>query len=373
MDFTEHRMPNTKRYFSGKQLLHPLLWWASGLYGSGMRFRFWLYRRHLLTTRGLPLKVISIGNLAAGGTGKTPHAALVARYLQKKGIKTAVLSRGYRGTKVKEGAVISDTGSLRGTLEEGGEEPYWLAQKLPGIPVVIGKNRYRSGMLCFQKWQTEWVILDDGFQHLNLKREIDILLLPGHQPLGSGRLLPLGFLREPIEEMRRADIILITHAERLDFSQREDMAGEIRSRVPAIPVFFSEHKPKVLWSYPNKKEIPLSELAGKQVVGFCGLASPESFIFSLKQLQADPVNLVEFPDHHYYREKDKRSLEILCRSLKNNWLVTTEKDALKLGKWEPTDLQILVLGIEVEIEGDAFWELLDLKIGQEARGLRQKV
>ena len=112
-------MPSTKRYSFLKQLLHPLLYVASGLYGSGVRFRLWLYRRHLLPTRTLPLKVISIGNLTAGGTGKTPHTALLARYLQKKGIKTAVLSRGYRGTKVKEGAVISDTGSIPGTLEEG--------------------------------------------------------------------------------------------------------------------------------------------------------------------------------------------------------------------------------------------------------------
>jgi tetraacyldisaccharide 4'-kinase len=370
MDLTEHRVPETYRHFLVRQLLHPFLYASSVLYGAGVRFRLWLYRRHFLPTRSLPLKVISIGNLAAGGTGKTPHAALVVRYLQKKGIKTAVLSRGYRGTKVKEGAVISDTGSIRGTLEEGGEEPYWLAQKLPGVPVVIGKDRYRSGMLCFNKWQTDWVILDDGFQHLNLKRDIDILLLPAHQPFGSGRLLPLGHLREPIEEMRRADIILITHGERLDLSQREAVSGEIRSRVPSIPVFFSEHKPKVLWSYPHKKEVPLSELAGKQVVVFCGLASPESLIFSLKQLQADPINLVEFPDHHYYREKDKRSLEILCRSLKNNWLITTEKDALKLGKWEPTELQILVLGIEVEVQGEAFWELLDMKIGPEATSMR---
>ena len=188
--------------------------------------------------RGLPLKVISIGNLTAGGTGKTPHAALVARYLQDQGIKTAVLSRGYRGTKMKEGAVISDRESIRGTLEEGGEEPYWLALKLPGIPVVIGKDRYRSGLLCFQKWQTEWVILDDGFQHLGLKREIDILLLSSHFLFDSEKLLPLGFLREPIEEMRRADIILITHAERLNFSQQEVMAGEIRSRVSFHPGFF---------------------------------------------------------------------------------------------------------------------------------------
>ncbi len=362
-------MINNKHYFFKKQLLQPILCVFSGLYGSGIRCRLWLYQRHLLPTQTLPLKVISIGNLVTGGTGKTPHTALVARYLQNKGIKTAVLSRGYRGKKMKEGGVISDRSSIRGTLEEGGEEPYWLAQKLPGIPVVIGKDRYRSGWLCFQQWQTEWVILDDGFQHLNLKREIDILLMPGHEPFGSKRLLPLGDLREPIEEMQRADIILITHAERLGFPQRDEITANIRSMVPSIPVFFSEHKPLVLWSYPDKKEIPLNELAGNPVVAFCGLADPESLFFSLKQLQADLVHSVKFPDHHFYQEKDKRSLENLCRSLKINRLVTTEKDALKLGDWAPIDLQLIVLGIEVEIQGSGFWEFLDQRIKQEAQSM----
>ncbi|MBI4768116.1 MAG: tetraacyldisaccharide 4'-kinase [Deltaproteobacteria bacterium] len=355
-----------------KQLLYPLLYAASGLYGFGVRVRLWLYRRHLLSTRNLPLRVISIGNLTAGGTGKTPHTALVARYLRGKGIKIAVLSHGYRGTKVTEGAVISDMGSILGTLEEGGEEPYWLAKKLPGIPVVVGRDRFRSGWQCFQQWRTEWVILDDGFQHLSLEREINILLLSGQLPLDSERLLPLGFLREPLKEMRRADIIVVTHAEELDFFQRKERAGEIRSRVPSIPVFFSEHKPRVLRSYPDKKEIPLSELTGKQVVAFCGLAYPDSLMFSLRQLQADPVQLVKFPDHHYYREKDKRYLETLGRSLRVPWLVTTEKDDLKLGQWAPADLQILVLGIEVEIQDPAFWELLDRKIDPEGRAQRRE-
>ena len=108
------------------------------------------------------------------------------------------------------------------------------------------------------------------------------------------------------------------------------------------------------------------------MVAFCGLAYPDSLMFSLQQLQADPVQLVKFPDHHYYREKDKRYLETLSRSLKVHWLVTTEKDDLKLGRWVPDDLKILVLGIEVEIQDPAFWELLDQKIGPEASGLRRE-
>jgi tetraacyldisaccharide 4'-kinase len=348
-----------------KRLLFPINWMGAGLYGFGVCLRLWLYRLQLLRSRRLPLKVISIGNLSVGGTGKTPHTALVAGYLQKKGSKVAILSRGYRGTMEKEGAVISDGQSLLGTVVEGGEEPYWLAQKLPGVPVLVGRDRYRSGLLCDQTWQTQWAVLDDGFQHLSLKRDLNILLLPGHQPFGSGGLIPLGQLREPIREMRRADIILITHAERLDPSGRDNIAREIRSRTSTIPVFFSEHKPATLWRYPDKEVFSLSWLEGKPLLAFCGLADPESLTFSLEQLGADPVKLVEFPDHHFYREEDKRVLEALSRSLSLTLMVTTEKDALKLGEWTSRDLQILVLGIEVEVQGPGFWELLDQRTGQE--------
>ncbi|MBA4394137.1 MAG: tetraacyldisaccharide 4'-kinase [Desulfobacca sp.] len=349
-----------------KRLLFPLSWMGAQLYGLGVGLRLWLYRLQLLPSRRLPLKVISIGNLVVGGTGKTPHAALLGGYLHKKGIRVAILSRGYRGTKMKTGAVISDGLSMLGTVEEGGEEPYWLAQKLPGVPVVVGQDRYRSGLLCGQKWQTQWVVLDDGFQHLSLQREINILLLPGHQPYGTGKLIPLGRLREPIREMQRANSILITHAERLDPVGRNNLKKDIQSRTSNLPVFFSEHRPAALWRYPDKTVLALSWLEGKRVLAFCGLAEPESFIFSLKQLGIDPVKLVEFPDHYFYQEKDKKSLERLCRSLQINLLLTTEKDALKLGEWKVADLQILVLGIEVGIEDQAFWKWLDQRISHEA-------
>lgn len=355
-----------------KQLLYPLAWSITVLYGLGVRLRLWLYRVHLLPTRRLPIKVISVGNLVVGGTGKTPHTALLALFIQKKGLKTAVVSRGYRGTAMKKGAVISDGHALLGTVEEGGEEPYWLAQRLAGIPVVVGRDRYRSGMQCVHQWQSEWIVLDDGFQHIQLEREIDILLLAGHRPFGEGNLLPLGTLREPIQEMNRADIIVITHAERLEPAVRIDLASRIRSRTPLIPIFFSQHRPALLWTFPGKEVLPLSWMKGKRILAFCGLAEPESLSFSLNQLGAEPIKLVKYPDHHFYQDNDKRYLEILSRSLGIDILVTTEKDALKLGTWEAKGLQILVLGIEVEILDSAFWTLLDQKVGQKEKGERQK-
>jgi tetraacyldisaccharide 4'-kinase len=335
---------------------------AAFLYGLAVRFRLRLYQKGFLPTRRLPFRVISIGNLIAGGTGKTPHTALLAGYLQKKGMKTAILSRGFRGTGMRHGAVVSDGQAIRSTVQESGEEPLWLAQKLEGLPVVIGRNRYRSGMEFLRNGPTEWVVLDDGFQHLALARDINILLLPGQRPLASERLLPSGMLREPLEAMKRADIILITHAEHLDNTAREAWISEIRSR-SSVPVYFSEHRPSMLWQYPDKKNLPLTWLKDKRVLAFCGLADPDSFWFSLRQLGADLIKRVAFTDHHHYGEKDLRGLETLSRTIKPDLLVTTEKDAIKFNKWPVTDFPLVVLAIEVEIQESGFWNWLDREVG----------
>jgi tetraacyldisaccharide 4'-kinase len=335
---------------------------AAFLYGLAVHLRLWLYKKGVLPSRRLPLKVISLGNLIAGGAGKTPHTALLAGYLHEKGIKTAVLSRGFRGKGTKHGAIVSDGRTIRSTIEESGEEPFWLAQKLKDLPVVIGRDRFRSGLECLEKWQTECVVLDDGFQHLELARDLDILLLPGHRSLSLERLLPQGMLREPLESMNRANIILVSHAEQLDDRARRNWVSEIQSRT-SLPVFFSEHRPSSLWRYPDKEELPLLWLQGRKVLAFCGLADPDSFRFSLQQVGTAPVHLKAFPDHHQYREKDKEELEALARSSKANLLVTTEKDAVKFGDWSPVDLPLMVLGVEAAIQDPGFWDLLDREVG----------
>jgi tetraacyldisaccharide 4'-kinase len=335
---------------------------ASVLYGLGVRFRLLLYAKGLLPSRRLPLQVLSIGNLTAGGTGKTPHTALLALYLKNLGLKTAVLSRGYRGTKMRKGTVLSDGRSVTGTVEEGGEEPIWLARNLAGVPVLVGKDRFQSGLYCHQTWQTDWVVLDDGFQHLQLYRDVNILLISGHRPLEAERLLPWGFLREPKEEMRRADVILITHCERVEKAQREQIRKEILRRMPSVPVFFSRHQPVWIRSIFDQGKLPLSTLEGKKIIGFCGLADPGSFEFSLRQLGAHPLRIIPFADHHTYEGKDKKYLEAMGKEYGIDYLVTTEKDALKLGDWDPSPLRLLVLGITIEILEKDFYEWLDRKV-----------
>jgi tetraacyldisaccharide 4'-kinase len=344
-------------------LLLPLAFAVSQLYGLGVRIRLWLYRHRLLTVRNLPCNVISIGNLVVGGTGKTPHVALLASYIRDQGFETAVLSRGYRGRKMKQGAVLSDRRNLLASWEDGGEEPCWLAKKLPGIPVLIGKNRYRSGLLAHQRWATAWAILDDGFQHLALERTINILLLNASRPFGNGWLLPLGSLREPAGEIHRADVVVITHSEQISSQEKMELLSKIKGWVAPKPVFLSEHSPIGLKEYQAEVPLPLSWLKGKKVLAFCGLARPDSLAFTLEQQEVDFLDLVVFPDHHLYREKDLGTLTSRARALGVDCLVTTEKDALKFKNWQPVEPKILILEIECRIRDLNFWRLIDRRLG----------
>lgn len=324
--------------------------------------RLSLYRLGLLPVQRLPLSVISIGNLVVGGTGKTPHTALIAEHFRRRGRKVVILSRGYGGDKSAKGAVISSPEKIIGTLQEGGEEPFWLAEQLPGVAVVIGKNRYQTGLLSRERWGVDLAILDDGFQHVGLERKANILLIPAHEPFGTGGLLPLGTLREPRKQISRADVVIISHTEMIAAGEQTALEGQIKALLPEVPIFFSRHVPQRLWKYPEGESRPLSWLKGKRVLAFCGLGQPESFRHSLKALEVELVSLKPFRDHQVYQEKDKHRLLEEAAFLKAEVLLTTEKDALKLGNWLDGRADLLVLAIGVEIPDRNFWDVLESKI-----------
>ncbi|MBI5585976.1 MAG: tetraacyldisaccharide 4'-kinase [Deltaproteobacteria bacterium] len=331
---------------------------TGGLYRLGISTRLALYRRGWLPVRRLPFPVISVGNLTVGGSGKTPHVALIAAYFKKKGIRVVVLSRGYGGEKSRSGAVIATDREIVGTVEEGGEEPYWLAEHLPGVPVIIGRNRYRSGMLAFERFQAQLAVLDDGYQHLALARDMNILLLPAHRPFGEGGLLPIGTLREPESQIKRADLLVITQAEMVPEENRPALQTRIQARRPQTPLFFSSHEPRSLWRFPGREPQPLSWLKDKRVLAFCGLARPESFAHSLRAAGAEVARLVPFRDHYGYREKDLRRLARQAEEAEAAAVVTTEKDALKLPDWLGGP-PLFVLQIEVVLPDPEFWRRMD--------------
>ena len=185
---------------------------AAGVYGGVGRLRAALYRRGVLRARRLPCPVIAIGNLTVGGTGKTPMAIHVAGLLQQLGYRVAVISRGYRGLAEKTGGVVSDGANLRMTAAQAGDEPYLMALLLPGVPVVVGRSRLRAGLCALAAFGVDVLVLDDAYQHLQLARDLNLLLLDQAAPFGNGQVLPRGVLREPISALTRADAVVFTRA-----------------------------------------------------------------------------------------------------------------------------------------------------------------
>jgi tetraacyldisaccharide 4'-kinase len=322
-------------------LLSPLAL-ASTLYRQLAILRYQYYQRGLFSSRKLPIPVISVGNLTVGGTGKTPATLYLARLFQSQGKRVVVLSRGYKGSASQKVNIVSDGEQILLSPNEAGDEPFLLAEKLPGIPVLTGKDRGLLGEYAQRELAAEVVILDDGFQHLKLQRDLDIVLVDGKNPLGNGFLLPRGTLREPPEQLARAHLFLVTQLD----TKKDGEAVErlIRLHNRSAPVFFAQYAPVTLEGVQKGEMLPLEYLRGKEVVALAGVARPESFLQLLIQLGAHVVRTLLYPDHHRYQPQD------LNKSEKDLVIVTTEKDAVKLRPLSLPDREILALGIELTID-----------------------
>ena len=250
------------------------------VYGVVVWIRAILYRRGFFKTRQLPCRVLSIGNVTLGGTGKTPLVVVLARELLKQGMHVGILSRGYKGLKERTGGVLSDGTRIYLTPAEAGDEPCMLAQMLSGVPVLVGKKRYEMGIHAYERFGIDVLILDDGFQHLRIKRDVDIALIDAQRGFGNGRLFPRGPLREPLRCLRRASMLILTKAEP---SQPLDaIEGVLRSYAPAIPLYHSRYKPIALVEGGVGKVWPPQFIQGKKVLAFSGIADPSYFVYLLQ-------------------------------------------------------------------------------------------
>ncbi len=187
--------------------------WVSYAYGFLMRARARLYQDGILAARRLPCRVVSIGNITAGGTGKTPMTIRVAKMIRDQGYRVAVISRGYRGRLEKRGGIVSDGSTILVGPRDAGDEPYLMASLLEGIPVVVGSRRYEAGLLTVAHFRPHVIVLDDAFQHLRLQRDLNILLLDSRAPFGNGHVLPRGRLREPLRALGRAHVFVLTRCQ----------------------------------------------------------------------------------------------------------------------------------------------------------------
>ena len=308
------------------RLLMALLVPLSLSYALIQRLRARLYRTGILKTRHLPRPVISVGNITVGGTGKTPVSALIARLLLERGVKVAVLTRGYGGSMEGQTAVVSDGRELLLNAEQCGDEPYLLASTVAGLMVVMGSNRHAAGLLAMERLAPDIFLLDDGFQHLALHRDLDILLLDSGRPFGNGWTLPAGLLREPITATKRADLIVHTRC------------PEGNTPGPAVigkPRCIARHRLGTLIPLSGGASLAFPAMAGRTTMAFAGIAEPGAFFNGLAERGVNLVRTLAFPDHVRY--DDTRIAELVASLEKCGAVcaVTTEKDGVKLQSLSP--------------------------------------
>jgi tetraacyldisaccharide 4'-kinase len=339
-------------------LWSPLLTFSSALYGIGIRLRLWAYEYGLFKRESLPGFVISVGNITAGGTGKTPAVLMLAQWARNEGHPVAVLSMGYGGQYRTKVLSVSDGNRIKAGPEEAGDEPYLLATRLSGIPVVVSKKRFLAGLFAHEKYGCDFFILDDGFQHLELHRDLNLALIDSTDPLGNGNLLPRGPLREPVEQLARANACIVTRCE--GQGSGEIVPRFLKVKFSSIPVFCADHVPESV-VFPHSKEVNRPEfLNGKRVLAFAGIARPERFKQTLIGLGADVAYFEEFRDHYPFKWDDINALMQMKEKQGAEYIITTEKDWVRVSPFAAgrTDMAYLTINFEFTSGREEFFRMI---------------
>ncbi|MEJ2038431.1 MAG: tetraacyldisaccharide 4'-kinase [Desulfosarcinaceae bacterium] len=344
---------------------HPLLspatvlWLASLVYEAGVGYRARLYRKGRKTSLRLTRPVVSVGNIALGGTGKTPMTVHIARIMSGEGYKAVILSRGYKGDHGRNVVAVSDGHRILADARQVGDEPCLMAHLLPGLPVVVGRDRHAAGKFAIHRFSPDFLLLDDGFQHLRLARDLNLLLLDGRHPFGNGHLFPRGMLRESPRALARSDAIVLTRAVQAD----SPMNAASRFSDGERPVFRAAHRPVVRGQVARGSACPaLSEfepvplgsswLKSLPLFAFSGLAGNAGFWESIRQAGGAVKGTLGFSDHHRYRRADRERLQAAALEAGAGCLVTTDKDYVRLPKDWRWEWPLLIMGVEMDFRSD---------------------
>jgi len=328
-----------------KSLVLPPL---SALYGAITRSRTALYERGTFRTFKLERPVISIGNITTGGTGKTPLVEWVARVLAGSGKKVCILTRGYGRENPRNRVLVSDGTTVFADPSQAGDEPFQLATDLIGVAAVISDaDRFAAGQGAIQHLSTDCFVLDDGFQHLQLARDLNIVAVDATDPWGGRQMLPYGRLREPLTGLKRADCIVLTRCEQVDDLERT--RKEIAKRTGDRPVFYARIKSRRI--APIQQSITKAQ-PPEPIAGFCAVGNPQSFFTHLNREGHQLVLQKSFRDHHVYTQDDVAKLSKAAMHAGAQSLMTTAKDAVKLRGLQ-FEIPCYSLEIDLEIENDS--------------------
>lgn len=322
----------TRRPTLGQRFLRGLLRIGCGPYWIAVAVKNFLYDRGFKSEFQSPLPVISVGNLSVGGTGKSPTVAWIANWLRARDIRVAILSRGY------------------GQLDSGqNDEALELELQLPDVPHLQHWDRVASAVLAEEELEMQVLLLDDGFQHRRIARTLEIVLLDATDPPAARHVLPGGLLREPLAALKRAHLILLTRTDQADAQELTNLIQQIHRTNPRAHIAHSQHRPSQLLQYPNEV-MPLDRLRGKTVLAFCAIGNPNSFFESLPTLGADLIATRTWPDHHAYTAEDVAAI-VAWRAdhPAAQALVCTVKDWVKIQASELGGIDLLALGIELQI------------------------
>ena len=346
------------------------------LYQRAVQIRLDLYRRRILRPQELGCPVVSVGNLTVGGTGKTPVAEMLARELQRRGRRVAILSRGYKSVPrpfmqrlrnklfkhldLFPPRIVSDGKRVHLDSRRAGDEPHMLAKNLPGVCVLVDKDRVKSGLHALRHFGSDILLLDDGLQYQRLRHGIDIVLIDRQSPFGNEHLLPRGTLREPPANLSRASYIIVTKS---GPEPDEALLARLRTLNRTASIIECSHAPRHWEDLKTGVQYPLDHLRGRHVGALSGIARPESFEEGVRQLGAVVEVSKAFADHHRFTKKEILRFLEWCDRRSLDALVTTEKDAVRFPDIDQPQVPMLFLRVEIEIlRGANHWEELLARI-----------
>ena len=351
-------------------ILEFILSGLSHIYGAGLKIRAGAYNSGVLKSKKLPCKVMSVGNITTGGTGKTPMTLYLAGRIHQMGYRPVVISRGYRGRAEKSGGIVSDGHEIFMGPELAGDEPFMMATHLQTVevPVLVGQDRYRIGRLAIDTFNPDVIILDDGFQHLGLARDMNLVLLDSRRPFGNGCLLPRGPLREPVTSLQRADFFILTRSGLEPGDKEPDKLTGLAKYLNGRRLYKTTHEPVLrAWLKSGNGSIPaksngvynLSVVRGRKVMAFSGIANNVNFKLTLTELGYDVAGFMDFPDHHFYSDADFVKIMNSARDAGADCLCTTAKDYARMHNRPAWPMDLAVIDVEISF-GDKDKDFISL-------------